>query len=65
MASLYERIDKNTTKVPDCFDLRISQLYDLIGRAPGVSDMLYTAFKFGYLQGVRAERAGKAGVQHE
>lgn len=58
--SFYERIDKRDAKIPSRFDMTCGQADDLKRNAPGVWDMICSAFKFGYMQGVRAERAGKA-----
>lgn len=62
MASFYERISKNEIKIPDRFDMRYSQFLSLVGNAPNPSEMVIAAFKFGYMQGLRAEKAGKAGI---
>lgn len=59
--SLYERINKKEKVVPDCFDMSIKQAFDLANETGSRIDAIYTAFKFGYMQGVRAERKGKAG----
>ena len=42
--------------------MRYSHICDLKYNAPGNFEFAAAAFKFGYMQGIRAERAGKAGA---
>lgn len=58
--NFYEKICKKNVKVPDSFDLLLEQLVSLEHDAPNYLAAVYAGFKFGYMQGVRAERAGKA-----
>lgn len=58
--SLYERIEKKCVSIPDRFSMSIGQVNDLIRNAPGKFSLICIVFEFGYMQGVRAERAGKA-----
>lgn len=59
--SLYKRIIRQKINIPYRFDLRYSHAIDLKKNATGSFDLLRTAFVFGYMQGIRAERVGKAG----
>ena len=61
--NFYDRIAKQEVRVPERFDMRYRQLVNLANNAPGKFELIYLAFKFGYMQGIRAERAGKAGVE--
>ena len=58
--NFYERINKKNVRVPDHFDMTCTQINDLNRNAPSRWDLIICAFKFGYMQGIRAERAGKA-----
>lgn len=60
--SFYERIVKKDIKIPECFDMTCGQAHDLNKNAESKWDLLFYTFKFGYMQGVRAERAGKAAM---
>lgn len=60
MADFYKKIMEEPAEIPASFEMTYQQFMSLL-RAPSITDTIYTAFKFGYLQGVRAERAGKAG----
>lgn len=59
--NLYERINKKESGIPDCFDISVAQMLEIADNARGRIDAVCTAFKFGYMQGVRAEKIGKAG----
>ena len=56
----YEKIKRKDVTIPDSFDIRVGQMIDLKKNAPGMFEIMATAFRFGYMQGIRAERAGKA-----
>ena len=60
--NFYERINKKSVVIPERFDLRYSQYVDLKNNAPGKFELISTVFTFGYIQGVRAERAGRAEI---
>lgn len=60
--NFYERIVKQEIRVPERFDMSYRQLIDLANNATGKFELIYWAFNFGYMQGIRAERAGKAGT---
>ena len=59
--SFYERISKQKVNIPDRFCMKVDQMIYLKENAKGIYDLMCVVFKFGYLQGVRSERAGKAG----
>ncbi len=58
--NFYEKIEAQAVNIPSSFDMRVSQLTDLKKNSPGIVEFANAAFIFGYMQGVRAERAGKA-----
>lgn len=58
--SFYEKIKAQDPKIPDRFDITCGQVDNLKRNATGIWDLIGIVFKFGYMQGVRAERAGKA-----
>lgn len=58
--NFYKKIKEKDFKIPESFDIRYNQMIDLKHKATGYFDLTYVAFRFGYMQGVRAERAGKA-----
>lgn len=58
--SLYERINKKNIDIPSAFDLDTNALYDIKENSIDLFDLMVTVFKFGYMQGKRAER--KAGA---
>jgi len=59
--NLCERINRKKSGIPDRFDMSFSQVREIRDNSKGSTDAICTAFKFGYMQGVRAERKGKAG----
>ena len=58
--SLYEKIENKELNIPARFDMGSKQMTDLYKNSPGKFEMMASAFRFGYMQGIRAERAGKA-----
>lgn len=56
MSSLYKRIKTQEVNVPDNYDLKCSQISDIRNNATSVLDLICVSFRFGYLQGQRAER---------
>ena len=60
--NFYERMRKKEIHVPSRFDISYGQLCDIKENAPGLFDIMYVCFQFGYIQGVRAERKRKAGA---
>lgn len=58
--NFYKKIKEKNFEILERFDISYSQIIDLKHNATGYFDLTYVAFKFGYMQGVRAERAGKA-----
>ena len=60
--NFYERIKKKNIRIPESFDMNVMQMFDLQKKATEDFDIISIAFKFGYMQGVRAERLGKAGI---
>lgn len=59
--NLCERINNKDLGIPDFFDISVAQMLEIASNSRGKVDAVCTAFKFGYMQGVRAERKGKAG----
>lgn len=57
--NLYDKIRNAECEIPESFDLKISQAGELIHNADPQDryDLVYIAFKFGYMQGKRAEQA--------
>ena len=60
--NFYERMSKKEIHVPDKFDMSYGQMCDIKENAPGIFERMYVCFRFGYIQGVRAERKREAGV---
>lgn len=60
--NFYEKISRQKVEIPHSFDMTVSQLIDLIQNLQGYN-LAHEAFKFGYMQGIRAERAGKSVLQ--
>lgn len=60
--SLYERIRNKgiILKMPEEYVPCVGQIIDLKKNAPDTWELITACFEFGYMQGVRAERAGKA-----
>lgn len=58
---LYEKIKAKNIEIPHRFSMNLSQILDIYDNSKGKADAMAVAFEFGYMQGVRAERAGKAG----
>lgn len=59
--NLYDKIRNAECEIPESFDLKISQAGELIHNADPQDryDLVYIAFKFGYMQGKRAEQASR------
>lgn len=57
--NLYEKI-RYMGNVPDSFDLKVEQLKDIRSSSHDAVDMIHTAYRFGFFQGIRSEEAGKA-----
>lgn len=59
--NLYDKIRNAECEIPESFDLKISQAGELIHNADPQDryDLVYIAFKFGYMQGKRAEQIFK------
>lgn len=57
MNSLYKRIKAQKVNVPENYDLKSEQICDIKNNAIDIFDLICTSFKFGYLQGRRAERS--------
>ena len=60
--SLYERIRNKgiILEMPEEYVPYARQIKDLKENAPNTWELITACFEFGYMQGVRAERAGKA-----
>lgn len=56
--NLYDKIRNAECEIPEAFDLTIPQADELIHNADMQDryDLAHTAFKFGYMQGCRAEQ---------
>lgn len=59
--NLYDKIRNAECEIPEAFDLTIPQADNLIHNADAQDryDLVWTAFKFGYMQGKRAEQIFK------
>lgn len=57
--NLYDKI-RCMGSVPDSFDLKVEQLKDIRRSSHDAVDMIHTAYRFGFFQGIRSEEAGKA-----
>ena len=59
--NLYDKIRNAECEIPESFDLKISQAGELIHNADPQDryDLVYIAFKFGYMQGKRAEQISR------
>lgn len=62
--SFCDRIKKKNVKIPSRFELYSDQMLDFVRNTSDNWELINIVFKFGYMQGIRAERAGKA-VLHE
>jgi len=60
--NFYEKIEAQAVNILSRFDIRHSQLMDLKKHSLGLFEFASAAFEFGYMQGVGAERAGKAAL---
>ena len=60
--SLYKRIrNKGVILAMPCeYVPNVGQIKDLKENAPDLWELITVCFEFGYMQGIRAERAGKA-----
>lgn len=65
--NLYEKIRNAECEIPEAFDMTISQAEDLIHNAnlDDSYDLVYTAFKFGYMQRCRVEQSSKTNKANE
>ena len=51
------KADEMRGKIPRGYQMTAPQICELVKERPGTFDMVVTAFNFGYLQGIKAERA--------
>lgn len=60
--NLYEKIRNAECEIPEAFDMTISQAEDLIHNADPADklDLVYIAFKFGYMQRCRTNEGSGA-----
>lgn len=58
--NFYEKIKNSDAQIPDNFGMRANQMLDFACHARDNWELICIVFKFGYMQGIRAERAGKA-----
>lgn len=56
--NLYDRIKNSKCEIPEGLDMKVNQAAELLKAAETHDrfDLMYTAFKFGYMQGCKAER---------
>lgn len=57
--NLYDKIRNAECEMPESFCMTIGQVLELIDNSPSEDDLVWTAFKFGYMQGKRAEQISK------
>lgn len=57
--NFYDKIKQAEVSIPRTFNLTSSQMLDLESNAPDMFYMIFTAFKFGYMQGRRFEQASR------
>lgn len=57
--NLCDKIREEELEIPQSFDLSVKHLYDLQNNVPDKYDKICLAFKFGYMQAQRAEKANK------
>lgn len=60
--SLYGRIKDRDLDIPEAFCMRAEAMCDIKEHSTDLFDLMCIVFKFGYMQGQRAER--KAGTSH-
>lgn len=58
--SFYEKIKNENIEIPEKYQMTASQIADVAANAPDKWELLVCVFRYGYMQGVKAERAGKA-----
>lgn len=57
--NLYERVSKKKVAISSEFDIKLGQVIDIKEHGNGPLDMIWVAFKFGYIQGLRAAEKEK------
>ena len=57
--NLYDKIRDAECEMPESFCMTIGQVLELIDNSPSEDDLVWTAFKFGYMQRCRAETERK------
>lgn len=57
--NLYDKIRNAECEIPESFCMTIGQVMELIDNSPHEDDLVWTAFKFGYMQRCRAEQICK------
>ena len=55
--NLYEKIKRENLMIPVAFRMKFEQAEDLLNHAPGDFELALSSFRFGYMQGQRAEKA--------
>ena len=58
--NFYERVTKIDIPIPGRLDMTYGQMRDIRKNAPGIFESMYICFRFGYVQGMRAAKLGKA-----
>lgn len=62
--NLYEKIKQENLRVPVSFRMKFEQVEDLLTNAPSDFELALSSFRFGYMQGQRAEKANKTKVEN-
>lgn len=62
--NLYEKIKRENLMIPVAFRMKFEQAEDLLNHAPGNFELALSSFRFGYMQGQRAEKANKTKVEN-
>lgn len=62
--NLYEKIKQENLTVPVSFRMKFEQVEDLLTHAPSDFELALSSFRFGYMQGQRAEKANKTKVEN-
>lgn len=53
-------IEENKHKINDQYDLRLHDIINIKNNYKGVCEVISNAFVFGYAQGVKAQKKGRA-----
>lgn len=53
-------INEKKSKINTYYDMRLHHVIDIKNNSTGVCDAINNAFVFGYIQGVKAQKKGRA-----